>query len=203
MGRCSCDSTDTCPSFSATLDLHKNALTGDIPPEIFNLNGLLHLFVNQNPDLGGEMSPLFNRLLSLQRLRLGDTNMGGTIPDEIFQMTTLIEFEIPRDKFSGNLESMSDRLLNLTLLEDLDLAFNDFTGPLPDIFWKFPNLGEFHLCSKFCHSVVSAHLLLVNSRGVEATGQRTHGYNLNSSMPGTWNWQYSNQCPHSAVCSYV
>ena len=128
--------------FSATIDLNKNGLSGEIPPEIYNLGGLVQLYLNQNPNLGGGLSPSISNLMSLERLRLGDTNMGGVIPDEFFHLTNLKEFEIPRANFVGRLDLMSSALLNFTELEDLDLAYNDFTGSIPDIFLQFEHLGK-------------------------------------------------------------
>ena len=66
--------------------------------------------------------------------------MGGTLPNEFFYLTSLKEFQIANDNFSGRMASQS--WSNFTLLEDLDLTQNDFTGPLPDIFLDFVHLGK-------------------------------------------------------------
>lgn len=66
--------------------------------------------------------------------------MGGILPNEFFYLTSLKEFQIANDNFSGRMASQS--WSNFTLLEDLDLTYNDFTGPLPDIFLDFVHLGK-------------------------------------------------------------
>ena len=105
--------------------------------------------------------------------------MGGIIPDELFDVTTLREFEIPRAKFIGRLESMSDRFLKLASLQDLDLAYNDFTGPLPDIFWELEKLGTLFAFVKFFVFVCSApNAPCVFFRGAQTAGQPSHWRNI-------------------------
>ena len=107
--------------------------------------------------------------------------MGGEIPDEFFHLTTLREFEIPRDNFVGRLESMSDQLLNFTLLEDLDLAHNDFTGPIPNIFLQFKDLEELKLQGNPLTGEIPVEVCLERGTGNGQIGVLTVGCDIKCS----------------------
>ena len=62
--------------------IHQNLFYDIIPTEIFELSGLIHLYLNDN-DLTGEIPININNLQNLERLRLQNNNLFGYLPDEI------------------------------------------------------------------------------------------------------------------------
>lgn len=123
----------------ASLELNHNNFSGSIPAEILTLGLLDVLYVNDNPLLQGGITSEYQQLVSLRRLRLGRTDMGGPLPAEFFTLQELRDFQIPQASFEGVLNDAD--WLNLSRLEKVDLSFNNFSGPIPQIFDDLPNLG--------------------------------------------------------------
>lgn len=101
------------------------------------------LYLNDNPEIQGNIPPAISQLGSLKQLRIGNTKMGGQLPDEFFAVPTLTDFQAQNDAFSGRI--VPEQWVKLTELQVLDLSFNSFTGPLPDIFARYDRLRELKL----------------------------------------------------------
>jgi hypothetical protein len=78
-------------------------------------------------------------MTSLQRLRLGGTQMQGVLPSSLFTLPRLIELNLDRAQFSGGLSEDFARL-NETI-EEIILSNNTFTGPIPQSFDVLEYLG--------------------------------------------------------------
>jgi len=95
------------------LDLFNNNLTGELPPELSNLNHMeqLWLFGNQ---LTGNIPPELGNLTNLTRLRLGNNQLTGTIPPEIGNLINLIHLSLKNNNLYGcfdeNLYSLCGQL---------------------------------------------------------------------------------------------
>ncbi|MYG50020.1 MAG: hypothetical protein F4164_11820 [Gemmatimonadales bacterium] len=96
-----------------TLELPGNELTGPIPPEIGNLGGLRWLDLGAN-ELTGSIPPGLSNLRGLQTLYLGANQLTGPIPPELGTLAGLIS---------------------------LELLDNDLTGPVPPNFVLLEHLG--------------------------------------------------------------
>lgn len=141
---------------TARLELQGNQLTGSIPVEIYNVVTLEVFYMEDNAELGREILPSIGLLVNLERFRVSRTRMGGTLPPEFFWLKSLKDFWAQEANFTG--EMVPEQWLNLTALEDLVIGFNDFFGPVPNIFDQLPRLGTSN--NNDCNFHLSPPLLL-------------------------------------------
>ena len=125
---------------TARLELQSNQLAGIVPPSLFSLNSLQELYLEDNPNLQGEIPSRIGNMVDLRRLRLGSTQIGGTLPPEFFWLTSLVDFLVPQANFRGELDPAQWR--NLSVLEEWDIGFNNFEGQVPNIFHEMASLRE-------------------------------------------------------------
>ena len=81
------------------LQLTNNGLRGQIPPEIGNLAGLMHLVLSAN-QLTGPIPPELGNLMRLTWLSLDFNQMSGPIPPELGNLTELRILHLGND-FTG------------------------------------------------------------------------------------------------------
>jgi Leucine-rich repeat (LRR) protein len=82
------------------MDLSSNALTGDIPPSIVQLSGLLYLYLSNNKLTGNIPSSLGN-LSQLERLDFSCNNLTGEIPPNLRSLSYLQIFNVSFNYLSG------------------------------------------------------------------------------------------------------
>ncbi|EAY75774.1 hypothetical protein OsI_03690 [Oryza sativa Indica Group] len=139
-----------------TLDLAVNNLTGSIPPGIWSLKKLqcLYLFANKltgdivvadgafaavnlvyidlsaNPKLGGPIPQDFGLLQKLEVIHLYFNNFSGEIPASIGRLPALTEIKLFNNRLTGVLPpELGQKSPDLW---DLEVDFNEFTGPIPE-----------------------------------------------------------------------
>ncbi|GJS35950.1 probable leucine-rich repeat receptor-like protein kinase [Tanacetum coccineum] len=111
-----------------------NKLSGELPASIGHLITLSGIFLNNN-QFTGSIPTSFGNLSNLQSLILFTNNLTGRIPSQlatlgdlpplIGNMTNLILLNLSNNGFSNAIRS---EFKNLSLLTDLDLHSNNFTG---------------------------------------------------------------------------
>ena len=94
-------------------------------PSLFS-SGILGLGNNK---LGGPLPSEFGNMERLGSLLLQNNALNGTLPDEISSLSRLVKLQLEFNNFEGLLPE--GLLLNLTLLEELTLQGNDFSGEIP------------------------------------------------------------------------
>ena len=119
-----------------SIDLEDNQLDGTTPADLFDLSSLLLLNLRLNPvDVSmeqiGNAANLHTLILSdanvwklegigsapaLKSLHLTNNAITGTVPEEIYQLTTLEELYLNYNNFTGSVSSNIGRLKNLELL---------------------------------------------------------------------------------------
>ena len=114
------------------LQLLDNGLTGEIPPELGDLEGLTRLCLRGN-ELTGEIPPELGNLADLTNLDLGGNGLSGEIPPELGALTGLIWLYLDSNRLSGGIPA---GLGGLSSLMWLDLHSNDMSGEIP------PELGN-------------------------------------------------------------
>ncbi|CAN6561058.1 unnamed protein product [Malus baccata var. baccata] len=90
-------------NFPALIDLSSNNITGNIPPEI----GQLQL---------------------LQGLYLEDNNFSGNIPDQMSNLKKLEGLDLSKNHLSGKIPSS---MASLNFLKSFDVSYNNLEGPIP------------------------------------------------------------------------
>ena len=113
------------------INLNRNELSGEIPPEIQYFPELQLLRLDYN-ELEGEVPPEIGKLTELRRMDIDGNEFTGRIPPEIGNLTKLEELWMGGSSMSG---PIPPEIGNLTKLEDLHLYEARFEGPLP------PELG--------------------------------------------------------------
>ena len=107
------------------LDMRGNwAIEGHIPPEIGNLAQLEELNLSST-GISGEIPPEIGNLAKLKSLVLGDTLLSGEIPPEIGNLTELEGLFILESDITGEIPA---EIGNLTKLRTLSLEDNKLTG---------------------------------------------------------------------------
>ncbi|KAI3933691.1 hypothetical protein MKW92_030114 [Papaver armeniacum] len=109
-----------------TLDLSRNHIQGSIPPQLAKLRLLQTLHLSSNP-LNLVRLPHWLSKLNLFRLNLAKTGVTGNLP-RWFSSTSISILDLSSNRLS--------EFNNLSLLMDLDLHSNKFTGDLGTIFSK-------------------------------------------------------------------
>ncbi|KAG5015328.1 hypothetical protein JHK85_021464 [Glycine max] len=133
-----CDSS----SHVTSISLASHSLTGTLPSDLNSLSQLRTLSLQDN-SLTGTLPSLSN-LSFLQTVYLNRNNFSSVSPTAFASLTSLQTLSLGSNpalqpwSFPTDLTSSSN-------LIDLDLATVSLTGPLPDIFDKFPSLQHLRL----------------------------------------------------------
>ncbi|KAG8651681.1 MDIS1-interacting receptor like kinase 2 [Manihot esculenta] len=111
----------------SSLDLHYNALTGKIPPEISNLSKLSILNLGYNK-FHGQIPKEIGNMTNLNVLIFSNNFLIGSIPDTVWNLTNLYKLNLGSNHLVG---SISPELGKLRSLVELRLYLNNLTGPIP------------------------------------------------------------------------
>ena len=118
------------------LDLENNGLEGKILTySIVHLDQLTYLDLSSN-DISGNIPPEISELEDLECLYLEKTSISGTLPRELGSLSNLIDLRVHEAKLVGEIP---DELLELKRLETLFLAGNDWTGCIPKGLLSIPD----------------------------------------------------------------
>ncbi|MXX57127.1 MAG: hypothetical protein F4Z44_15330, partial [Gemmatimonadetes bacterium] len=109
------------------LNLSWNNLTGPIPPELGQLGNLRHLYLLENR-LSGHIPPELGSLRELLRLSLGGNLLTRTIPRELGDLAKLKSLNLNVNRLEG---TIPPELGNLTELTRLRLDQNELEGQIP------------------------------------------------------------------------
>ncbi|KAI3462173.1 hypothetical protein Pfo_018836 [Paulownia fortunei] len=138
---CSWTGVSCSPGHSSIVELRLPGmgLSGQLPPNtISNLTNLQTLSLRYNSLSGPLPADLFSSLTSLRNLYLQHNFFSGQIPDSLFSFTSLVRVNLADNNFSG---PVSPSFNNLTRLGTLYLQNNHFSGPIPDL--NLPSLVQF------------------------------------------------------------
>jgi Leucine-rich repeat (LRR) protein len=128
-----------------TIDLQARNLTGTLPPELGNLQGLTQLYLNTNA-LNGTIPSELGRLQSMIALFLDKNSFIGTIPSELGNIQGLVNLYLDSNSLSGTIPS---QLASLQRLTELYLTFNSLTGVVPSELCSMESLTDLDLSVNF------------------------------------------------------
>jgi len=117
------------------------ALTGPLPDELFDLPNLTTLNL-WNFNLGGAVPTAIARLTQLEWLSLAGAGLGGPLPAEITQLTNLHFLDLSYNDLVG---SIPPELGSMAGLQTLELSYNEFTGEIPPQLGDLTNLTRLEL----------------------------------------------------------
>ncbi|KAK3018312.1 hypothetical protein RJ639_002930 [Escallonia herrerae] len=134
----------------ATLSLGENHFTGGIPPFLFQFKSLLDIQLSGNL-LGGDIPSLSGSdgaVENLKTLNLSRNGLTGQLPAQLGKLVMLEQLDLSHNNLTGTLSALAD----IRSLVNLDVAYNFFSGPIPEALMNllnsFPSsfLGNSGLC---------------------------------------------------------
>jgi hypothetical protein len=106
-------------------------------------------------NLNGTIPNEIGNLVYLEDLVLLQNNFSGPIPPEIGKLTNLKILNIRNNKFSGSLPS---ELGNLTKLTYMSISFNELSGPIPSSFGNLQSLQKLYIRYNFLSGSLPSEL---------------------------------------------
>ena len=150
------------------LELCDNSIAGEIPTELGNLTRLRGLELDRN-SLTGEIPSELGNLSQLQRLDLGANSLTGEIPSELGNLAQLQMLELDANSLSGEIPS---ELGNLTQLQRLDLGGNSLSGEIPSSLGNLSQLTQLYLHDNaFTGRLPRSLMQLTNLEALHFSGQ--------------------------------
>ncbi|XP_042033690.1 receptor-like protein 9DC3 isoform X2 [Salvia splendens] len=179
---------DSLPNIEV-LNLWRNQLSGEIPPNIWKCTQLQDLGLSVN-HFNGKIPSEIGSLSMLRKLYLGVNDFRGMIPKEIGNLSQLKKLSIPSSFLTGNIPSS---VFNISSLKFMDLSNNSLSGNIPTFhglskleeLYLFRNNFEGWFPSDVCSSNIS------NIRTLELFGNQLEG----QIPPNIW------KCTHLEILS--
>ncbi|XP_042406717.1 phytosulfokine receptor 1-like isoform X1 [Zingiber officinale] len=126
------------------LDISFNELDGGMDTEICNSSARIRVLRFSANSLSGEFPVGFGNCAFLEELSMDANGMFGTLPDDLFKLSSLRRLHLQENLLHGLL---STSLGNLSNLELLDLSFNSLSGKIPNVFIRLSKLKYLSLQS--------------------------------------------------------
>ncbi|WVZ11466.1 hypothetical protein V8G54_015996 [Vigna mungo] len=126
------------------LNLRWNKLQDAIPPEIGQLKSLTHLYLSFN-NFKGEIPKELANLPDLRYLHLHENRLTGRIPPELGTLQNLRHLDAGNNHLVGTLRELIRIEGCFPALRNLYLDHNQFSGRIPDPFYKHLFLKEMYL----------------------------------------------------------
>ena len=139
----------------STLYLQNNLLTGSVPENILTLPLLTTIDLSFNPLLTGTLHHIFNSTDSMKGLRyvnLAGMKISGSLPDALFNYTTLDSLILSSNCISGSIPmSVCDSNIKTLILDGIGIGHQckksklRFYGTIPPCIFSMPSLNVLHL----------------------------------------------------------
>ena len=123
------------------INLTRNQVKGEIPPELANLTNLKVLALGAN-ELTGTIPSWLGSLANLEELYLWGNELTGGIPSELANHANLVELHLADNQLTGEIPVELGNLANLKVLA---LSGNELTGTIPTWLGSLANLKELYL----------------------------------------------------------
>ncbi|XP_021802527.1 putative receptor-like protein kinase At3g47110 [Prunus avium] len=165
------------------LNLGGNQFDGPLPSKLWQCKELLVLNLEEN-NFSGSIPKNIGNLTMMKEIHLSQNTLTGTIPwSSIFNISTIRELSLATNQLSGSLPAniglglpnlkilyigdndlsgVIPNLSNASMLTELDLARNSFTGFIPSTLCALTNLQRLNLASNNLTIDTSTISCLVN-----------------------------------------
>ncbi|KAK9185518.1 hypothetical protein WN943_025874 [Citrus x changshan-huyou] len=129
------------PPQIGVLDLSSNHIVGEIPTELGKLNFLIKLVLAQN-QLSGQLSPKLGSLIQLEHLDLSSNRLSNSIPKSIGNLVKLHYLNLSNNQFSRGIQIKLKELIHLS---ELDLSHNFLGEAIPSQICIMQSLEKLNL----------------------------------------------------------
>ncbi|XP_074334047.1 receptor-like protein 7 [Apium graveolens] len=119
----------------SVFDLRMNNIEGNIPQTLTNFRNLETINLNGNR-FKGRIPSSFAEFDSLQVLDLGNNQINDTFPQCLETLPNLQVLVLKSNKFYGGINKSSEVEHPFPSLRIIDISYNNFSGPLPAIYFK-------------------------------------------------------------------
>uniref|UniRef100_A0ACD5UH35 Uncharacterized protein n=1 Tax=Avena sativa TaxID=4498 RepID=A0ACD5UH35_AVESA len=125
------------------LNVSNNSFTGQIPSSIcINAPSFAMLDLSYNR-FSGNVSPGLGSCSMLRVLRAGHNDLGGALPGELFNATSLEELSLPSNALQGVLDG--SLIVKLSSLSVLNIGSTGLSGKIPESIGQLRRLEELYL----------------------------------------------------------
>ncbi|XP_068309863.1 receptor-like protein 3 [Pyrus communis] len=107
------------------LELPLYTVAHSLPRRLSNFHPMIDLSIN---NITGNIPPEIGQLQLLQVLRLDENNFSGNIPDQMSNLKNLEYLDLSTNHLSGKIPSS---LASLNFLKGIDISYNNLEGPIP------------------------------------------------------------------------
>ncbi|MCY3764411.1 MAG: M66 family metalloprotease [Gemmatimonadetes bacterium] len=136
------------------LDLHRNRISGSIPPELGDLGRLKELDFWGN-QLSGNIPSQLGQLSELTVLQLSRNRLSGSVPPELGDLSRLQRLDIRGNQLSGEIPR---ELGKLAILTELDIERNFLSGALPPALGQLSRLIRLELAGNLLSGSIPSEL---------------------------------------------
>ncbi|RLM80027.1 putative receptor-like protein kinase [Panicum miliaceum] len=134
----------------SVLHIANNSITGPIPPSLGNLSRLTRLALSNNYLQGTIPASIGNN--GHLRLLLFSNNLSGLLPASLYNMSSLNYLSVANNSLHGSLPD--DLGTSLPSIQQIQIAFNRFTGAVPPSIANLSSLEVFEVSKNKFHGVV-------------------------------------------------
>ncbi|KAH8944982.1 hypothetical protein BDL97_12G015600 [Sphagnum fallax] len=130
-----------CTAYISGLSLTDASIVGTLPEQIGNLSNLFDLTLANNPALSGPLPSGLLELVYLSILDLHNCSFHGSIADELFFFSNLVEVDLSANQFTGQLPNFGGAIY----LQTLNISHNQLSGPSPPFYNSTTDYGLLNL----------------------------------------------------------
>ncbi|CAK9258986.1 unnamed protein product [Sphagnum jensenii] len=132
-----------CTAYISGLSLTDASIVGTLPEQIGKISYLFDLTLTNNLGLSGPLPSGLSYLGSLAILDLHNCSFNGTIDDELFYISDIVEVDLSANQFTGQLPNFGGAIY----LQTLNISHNQLWGPSPPFYNGTTDYGLLNLTS--------------------------------------------------------
>ncbi len=156
------------------LELWNNNLSGNLPAELGDLEGLRELYLGGN-QISGQIPVEIGNIAKLQGLDLSNNQFSGAIPNSIGNLLNLFNLSLSENQLTGTFPPQIGQLINL---QWLSLNNNQLSGEIPSELSQLQNLQSIQLANNELSGILPESLC--NISALEQVNFQANNFNEQS-----------------------